>query len=288
MGRVFVGTEAVASGAATPGELRYTYRRLFPNVYVPRDEAPSLTVRTVAASLWSGRQGVITGRAAAAWHGSRWVDSSVPIELVHDCKRPPTGIITRNERIAEDEYVLCDGLAVATVERAAFDLGRFLPFARAVEQLDALANRTELTADGVLALAERYQGARGTRRLRRALDMMNSGAQSPKETWLRLLLIRAGFPRPETQIPVFDDYGHAFAYLDMGWKDLGIAVEYDGDHHRERAQYRFDIQRVRKIEDRGYLHIKVINEDRDAEIIARVRQAWALRESALTVARRAS
>jgi hypothetical protein len=27
------------------------------------------------------------------------------------------------------------------------------------------------------------------------------GAQSPKETWLRLLLIQAGLPRPQTQIP---------------------------------------------------------------------------------------
>ncbi len=34
---------------------------------------------------------------------------------------------------------------------------------------------------------------------------MDAGAQSPKETWLRLLLIDAGFPRPQTQIPVFDN-----------------------------------------------------------------------------------
>ncbi|MGE2836521.1 hypothetical protein [Mycobacterium sp. SMC-4] len=286
--KILVGTEAIATGAATPGELRYRYRRLFPNVYVTRDREPSLIERTVAATLWSGRQGIITGEAAAAWHGSRWVDANVPIELIYDCKRPPSGIVTRNERIAEDEYVVRGAMSIATVERTAFDLGRFLPPDRAVEQLDALANRTGVTAEDVRPLVERYKGARGTRQLRKALDLMDSGAQSPKETWLRLLLIGEGFPRPETQIPVRDESGWPFAYLDMGWEDLMIAVEYDGDHHRNRTQYQLDIQRLREIEQRNWMHIKVINEDKDDEIIARVKRAWELRERALKVVRRAA
>lgn len=287
--KIFLGTEAIAAGAATPGELRYRYRRLFPNVYVSRDEAPSLAERTVAASLWSGGRGIVTGLAASAWHGSRWVDSDVPIEMVYDCKRPPSGIVTRNERIADDEYVVRGGVPVAAIGRTAFDLGRYLPLGKAVARLDALANRTRMTADDVLPLLERYRGARGTRKLRTAVDLMDGGAQSPKETWLRLLLIRNGFPRPTTQIPVYDDFGWSFAHLDMGWKDLKIAVEYDGDHHRtDRVQYAWDVKRLRKIKQRGYLHIKVINEDSEDDIVRRVQRAWELRESASSVAGRAS
>jgi len=54
----------------------------------------------------------------------------------------------------------------------------------------------------VLALTRRHKGARGVRRPTAALSLMDPGAQSPKETWLRLLLIDAGFPPPATQIPV--------------------------------------------------------------------------------------
>jgi len=39
--------------------------------------------------------------------------------------------------------------------------------------------------------------------------MPNAGAQSPKETWLRLVLVQAGLPRPRTQIPVCDEFGQA-------------------------------------------------------------------------------
>jgi hypothetical protein len=84
------------------------------------------------------------------------------------------------------------------------------------------------------------------RRLKTAIDLMDSGAQSPKETWLRLLLIDAGYPRPQTQIPVFDADGFAFAYLDMGWKFMMVAAEYDGEHHRtDPVQFRKDIRRWR-------------------------------------------
>jgi very-short-patch-repair endonuclease len=108
---------------------------------------------------------------------------------------------------------------------------------------------------------------------------MDAGAQSPKETWLRLLLIDAGYPRPQTQIPVTDSWGVEFAYLDMGWPELLIAVEYDGDQHRrDRSQYVWDERRLRKLLRLGWLHVKVIAEDRPQDILARVHQAWTQRE----------
>ena len=82
----------------------------------------------------------------------------------------------------------------------------------------------------------RYKGTKGVRRCREAVDLMDAGAQSPQETRVRLLLIDKGFPRPETQIPLLDHLGLPFAYLDMGWRDMMIAVEYDGEHHR--TEYR--------------------------------------------------
>ncbi|HEX2215000.1 MAG TPA: hypothetical protein VHH12_16410, partial [Mycobacterium sp.] len=172
------------------------------------------------------------------------------------------------------------GIPVATPARAALDLGRHLKRDKALAHLDALSSATGLTAGEVLALAERYKGTNGVRKCREAVDLMDAGAQSPKETWLRLLLIDDGFPRPVTQIPLFEPNGYAFAYLDMGWPELKIAVEYDGEHHRtDTDQYRWDARRLRKILALGWIHIRVITGDRPYEIRRRVTDAWLLRQS---------
>jgi hypothetical protein len=84
-------------------------------------------------------------------------------------------------------------------------------------------------------LADRYRGRRGIRRARIVLGLVDPGAESPKETWLRLLVIRNGFPRPQTQIPVYDEFGALVAVFDLGWEDMKIAMDYEGDHHRSTA-----------------------------------------------------
>lgn len=86
--------------------------------------------------------------------------------------------------------------------RTALDIACRYPLDKAVAAIDALARATHLKMADVLLLAERYPGRRGIRNAWRAIDLVDPGAESPGETWLRLLLIRAGFPRPQTQIPV--------------------------------------------------------------------------------------
>jgi hypothetical protein len=285
MGGVFLGSEALARRELTRGQLRWNYRTIYPDVYQPRAAAWSLRANTVGAWLWSGRRAVITGRAAAALHGARWVDEAAEIELIWQNNHPPPGIITRNERFGYDEIIDIEGMPVATPQRTAFDLGRHLPRRAAVAHLDALARATGLSGAHVLPLADNYRGARGVRQLRSALELMDPGAQSPRETWLRILLVDAGFPRPTTQIPVLDRSGCALAYLDLGWEDVMVAAEYDGDQHRtDRRQYVKDIDRLRQLEQRGWIVVRVVAEDRPNAIIDRVRAAWAQRETEARVA----
>jgi len=278
MTTVFLGSEALARNALTRGQLRARYRAVYPNVYTSRFAEPSLHANTVGAWLWSGRRAPITGRAASAMHGSKWVDEKAPVELLWPNNRPPQGIVTRDDHFTYDDVMELDGMAIATPQRTAYDLGRHLPPAAAVVHLDALSRATGLAAEHVSPLIDRYPGARHVRRLRRALDAMDGGSQSPKETWLRLLLVNAGFPRPRTQIPLADEFDRAFAYLDMGWEDAKIAVEYDGDQHRtDRTRYAWDVKRLRLVDELGWLHVKVISEDRPPDILRRVAQAWAAR-----------
>ncbi|WP_199182931.1 DUF559 domain-containing protein [Mycobacterium sp. 4858] len=278
MAGTFIGSEAIAGGSLTRGQLRWRYRRIHRDVYVPKNAPRSLHDNIWAAWLWSGRRAIIAGRAAAALHGAKWVDDLAPVEIIGPFHHPPPGVIIRRERISAEDVVDLDGLPVTSPTRTAFDLGRHLTRGLAVAHLDALSAATGLAPADVAPLFARNKGVRGVRRCRAALSLMDGGAQSPKESWLRLVLIDAGLPRPTTQIRVTD--GRLVAYLDMGWEEPMVALEYDGEQHRtDRGQYVKDIRRAEIVGSLGWTVIRVINEDRPSVIARRAREALARRSS---------
>jgi very-short-patch-repair endonuclease len=64
----------------------------------------------------------------------------------------------------------------------------------------------------------------------------------------------------------------------MGWEDIKVAVEYDGDQHRtSRTQYVKDIRRLELLEHMGWIVVRIIAEDRRDDIIRRVHDARARR-----------
>jgi hypothetical protein len=273
MAEVFVGSEAVESGELTEHQLRRWYRPMFRDVYVPKSVEPSLNDRMLGAWPWSRRRAVIAGAAASALHGAQWVDADTPVELVSKSARPQAGLVVRNETLGSDEVTWRRRLPVTTVARTAYDLGRHLPRAQALERLDALMRATPFSAEDVGVLAKRYRGARGLRQLEELLPLVDGGAASPRETWLRLLLIDAGLPRPTTQIPVLDGW-RLVGLLDMGWEDFLVAAEYDGDQHRtDRRRYVNDINRNGKVQDMGWITIRVVAEHRPDDVVRRVYQA---------------
>jgi hypothetical protein len=271
----FIGSEALAAGRVSWYELDRYYTAIMPNVYLDKRLRPSLSQRSYAAWLWSRREGVIAGAAASALHGAKWVEDDAPVELIWRNARVPRGVLTRAESLLDGESQLFGCLRVTTPERTAFDLGRRGDLVSSVARLDALTRATDVKAADVAELAIRHPRTRGLRQLERALDLVDAGAQSPKETWLRLLLIGAGFPRPRTQIPVLGVDGFPLYFLDMGWEDIMLTVEYDGDQHRTtREQFVRDVGRLEYITRVGWTHIKVLAEHRERDIIRRVRRAW--------------
>lgn len=144
--------------------------------------------------------------------------------------------------------------------------------------IDALCRATELKTSEIFDLASRHGGMRGIRKARAAFDLVDSGAQSPRETWLRLLLRDAGLPPVTTQILVHNGDFVALAYIDMGWEDVMVGLEYDGDQHRsDRRQYRKDNTRLEMLEGMGWLIIRVVAEDHPDDILRRVQEALARR-----------
>jgi hypothetical protein len=276
MGQPFVGIEAMRTGTLTRGQLRWNNTAIHPGVYLPNDVDRTVLLNAASAWLWTGRRGIIAGRAASALHGAKWVDVSTPIEVIAEHTRPQSGVIVREERIAADEITYVDGLPVTTLERTALDLGRYLARDEAVAHLDALAAATGVCADAAMALAGRYRGARGVRRAGKALALMDAGAQSPRETWLRLLLIDAGLPKPRTQIRVTDGMNNAF--IDMGYDEPMVGFDYEGQHHSaDRDQYVHGIGRAELVDQQGWIDILVVAEHSRRFILHRAGEAFARR-----------
>ena len=279
VGEPFIGSEALASGTLTRHRLRSRFVAIYPDVYVPRDTELSATTRAHAAWLWSRRRGVVAGQSASALYRAKWVDHRAPGQLLYEHRRPPNGIRTWSDQVSPEEIQLIGGIPATTPARTAFDLAcRINPTGKAVAAIDALARATKLNVEDAQRLGERYKGHRNIRHARRALTLVDAGAQSPQETWLRLLLVEAGYPRPQTQIPVYGEYGELVAILDMGWEDVKIAVEYEGDHHRiDRRQFNRDIARFEALPDLGWITVRVTAEDTQGGVLRRVAAAWARR-----------
>ncbi len=97
---------------------------------------------------------------------------------------------------------------------------------------------------------------------------------------MRLILVHAGFPPPKTQIPLCWEDGYPRYYLDMGWEEFMVAVEYDGQQHRtDAAQYRGDVLRSEYLAARGWRRIAILAGHRGPDIVRRVEQAGVPRSS---------
>ncbi|GAB7070274.1 hypothetical protein H7J06_25275 [Mycobacterium hodleri] len=274
MGEPFVGSEALAAGHLTPYHLRSRFVAVHRDVYLPKGSELTAATRARAAWLWSGRAGIVAGQSAAALHRAKWVDDDAPAEILFGNRRPPDGITTWSDRFDDDETSYVDGVRVTTPARTALDIACRYPRGRAVAAIDALARATKLTVSDVELLAERHRGRRGIRAAVEVLDLVDAGAESPQETRVRLVLVAAGFPPPETQIPVYDEWGQLVAVVDLGWRDLKVGVDYEGKHHRmTRRQFARDIRRHADLTELGWDDVRITAEDSDGAIIGRVGRA---------------
>jgi hypothetical protein len=90
-----------------------------------------------------------------------------------------------------------------------------------------------------------------------------------------LVVIRHDFPRPQTQIPVYDEFGVLVAVFDLGWEDLKIAMDYEGAHHwMSRARINHDIRKAEAVAELGWIDLRVTADDGEGGIVRRLSAAW--------------
>lgn len=233
-------------------DVRLRYRRLYRDVYLHNDVELTAAIRARAAWLSTGA--TLAGISAAAVHGAKWLDSAAQAEILRMDRHSQPAMIAHSYQVHPDETCVAASLPVTTAARTAFDIGRRQPADRAVPILDALFAATGATTAEVVAVADRWPGARGVRVLRSVLQFVDAAAESPQESRLRLILVRGGLPPPECQIR-FPDLR---VRVDMGWREWRVAVEYDGvQHWADAAQRAWDIERLELLEAAGWAVVRV-------------------------------
>lgn len=252
--RPFRGSAAIARGELTRNDLSRRYRRVFRDVYLANEVPLTAAGKARAAWLATGPGVTLAGTSAAALLGTKWLDAGEPAEIIRASRRPHPGIVVHSDRLDDDEVRLVAGMRVTCPARCALDIGRTRTPEAAIPILDALLHATGVKPDEVRRLADRRGAMRGARQLRALLPLVDGGAESPQESRLRLLVVAAGIPPPQTQI----EFPALRIRVDMGWPQWRVALEYDGVQHWADARQRaWDIERIALLEAQGWTVIRV-------------------------------
>ncbi|MDQ7903302.1 DUF559 domain-containing protein [Phytohabitans sp. ZYX-F-186] len=263
----FRGRDAVAAGLVTRRMLAGpAWQPMLPDVYVHVDAFQRADHGTWcdAAALLLPEGGAIGGLSAAYLWGAGLVDAHEPVTMVlpraiRPKPHPRLRIVRSN--LPPDDVARLDGLAVTTPLRTAFDVARSLPRVEAVVAVDALLGKQMVTLPKLIDYAAGRSRWRGMPRLREVLALAEPLTESPMESRLRLLIVDAGLPRPVAQHEIFNSKGRLLGRADLAYPGWRIAIEYEGDHHRERDRFRQDVHRLNALRAAGWLVLRFTADD---------------------------
>lgn len=275
---VFRGADAVAAGVLTPADLRSgSVTRVLRGVYRPSGTRPSHLTACRAVALVAPEDAVLTGASALTVHGVPLRRASDPVHVVvppHSRFTLGDGIVVGHRTVRPDEAVAWEGARLATVGRACLDLVLGRAPAASVPDLDQVL-RAGLVGPAELRSILAGRTDRGIVAARRAVDLADGRAESPPESWVRVVLTEAGLT-PEPQVVITDGAGHFVARVDLGFRAQRVAVEYEGAWHGDPGALSRDRDRLNLVREQGWAVVFVTAADRHRpvrELVDRVRLA---------------
>lgn len=191
------------------------------------------------------------------------------------------GVVGHAARVKATDSTAWHGLRISSAERVWCELAACLDLADLVAAGDFLIHREmpHTTVDQLTDSVMRYPGRRGRRLLRTALPLLDDGAESPRESIIRVLLVLAGVTGFVTNLKIRASTGHNYRG-DLVFVAEKVIVEYQGKQHLD--DWLKDMTRKSRLQADGWLVIEVNVSDLDdpAELVNRVRKTLALRAKA--------
>jgi hypothetical protein len=279
-GGPFTTAEAHGSGV-TASRLRSSdLRHPFRGVHTPR-AAASIVELAHAYVARMPQHEMFSHTTAAGIHGLRMPDGFAE-QTLHVAAREPHRAprsrgITGHQCTATP--VTVDGLRLASPIDTWVQCAGILGLDDLIVMGDGLIQRHSPAA--TLGQLEQHvdslRGVRGLRMLRLALPELRPRTDSPRETALRLLIVRAGFPEPEVNGRILNEHGALIAHGDLVFREQKVVLEYDGGVHREKRQHFRDIYRLDDIMEERWRVIRVDNDllHRPVALFAKLRRALA-------------
>ncbi|MBC3760686.1 hypothetical protein ACUN7V_09950 [Quadrisphaera oryzae] len=182
-------------------------------------------------------------------------DSPLGVQgLVPAANRTPRwrGVSIFEAPLPDGDVMDVGGVLVTTPERTALDCARYLSPPMALAVLDRMARQGLVDREVLLLRIEEFRGDRGVGQARYLIVHIEPDTESYGESWLRLRVVDAGFPRPEPQIWVPEPRPGADR-LDMGWPQVRKGVEYDGEEfHGPEQESADELRRLRLEQDFGW------------------------------------
>ena len=250
--RPFTAAQAAAAGIGRGTLSGHRVRRLFDGVYVRVGIELSHVTWVSAARLILPPDTVASGSTALRLHGVE-VGPEFPLRFCTTHRRQvrqPRLLVVRTTRLPAN-----DGRAVSP-DDAFLTAAAYLNLLDLVIAGDWLVRLKLTTPERLRARAAGHHG-RGVPLARRAAGLVRARVDSPRETKLRLCLVLAGLPEPETNILLGNDDG-PIGSPDLVLRALKVLLEYEGDHHRlDKDQWNTDIFRAEEFQAEGYALVRV-------------------------------
>lgn len=275
-----MSTSAHSVSAAT----RSLYRRGF---WIPTrgirlpDERHDLVARCEALLLATPGVIAFSGETSGAlWEAVECSAESLEVTIpgaAHPIRR--AGVSVRRRDLPPGDVVEVHGLPVTSPGRTFADLAAHHSLPRLVAVGDDFLRRRLCTRADMAAVIAHLDGQRGVRTARRALEILDPRAESPRESLTRALIIEAGLPAPTPQVEIYDSGGRFIARGDLVYEDLRIVIEYDGYHHLTLERQRYDARRRGELGLEDWLIVTVVPADihRSSQLISKVSRALAAR-----------
>lgn len=253
-------------------------RRVTHNVYQRSDVPDTLENRAVAAAVAVVGHVVFCDRTAAWLHGVDVLDYT-ELEILPDldCVVPAgahrverTGCLGGERTLLPEDVCTVYGVQVTTPLRTVFDLACVMPRWNALATLDQFMRIHGITRQQMEALLPRFARRRGVVQLRSLVPLAIPDAESPGESWSRIVIHDEGLPAPTPQHWIETEAG--WIRIDLAYPRHRIAVEYDGYdfHHRTDAQREADRKRRQWLRDHGW-HVIVLTKQ---SFGTAARRAW--------------
>src|SRR5690242_6117786 len=154
-----------------------------------------LKLRAVQARL--PECAAFSGRTAAWLHGLDFPPEPIEVTVPRDISvRSRAGVKLRRASLDRTDRTSRRGFRVTTALRTVCDLGSRADVVESTVAVDMALKGGLVKLEELARYVEDNAGAKGVRRLRRAVGLAEPRCESPMETRLRLELIRARLPRP--------------------------------------------------------------------------------------------